>query len=95
VEVSPRGTLYSFATYQRAFDPRFSADLPYTIGYIELDDGPRMIGTIVADPARLVIGAAVRAVFDPVTPDVTLVRWTLERSSGQEDPLSAPTESLR
>jgi uncharacterized OB-fold protein len=76
-EIAPTGTLYSFATYHRALDPAFRAEVPYTIGYIELDAGPRMIGTVVGDPVALVVGAPVHAVFDEVAPGVTLVRWQL------------------
>ncbi len=76
-EIRPTGVLRSYATYERAFDNRFKQDIPYSVGYVELDDGPRVIGTILGDPKTFVIGAAVHAVFDDVTPEVTLVRWTM------------------
>lgn len=77
-ELRPSGKLYSFATYQRAFDRRFERHLPYTVAYVELDDGPRMVGTLIAGDQEVAVGSRVTAVFDPVTPEVTLVRWVLE-----------------
>jgi uncharacterized OB-fold protein len=69
--------LLSYATYERAFDNRFRQDIPYSVGYVELDDGPRVIGTILGDPNSFIIGAPVQAVFDDVTPEVTLIRWKM------------------
>jgi uncharacterized OB-fold protein len=77
VEIRPTGVLLSYATYERAFDNRFRQDIPYSVGYIHLDDGPRVMGTILGEPRTFVIGAPVQAVFDDVTPDVTLVRWKM------------------
>lgn len=76
-EVPPKGTLYSYAEYHRALDPAFKADIPYTVGLIELDDGMRMYGLMRAPLLTDDIGKAVRGVFDPVTDEVTFVRWEL------------------
>lgn len=76
-EVRPTGTLYSFATYHRALDPAFRDDVPYTVGAIELDDGPRMYGMMTGDAASFALDQAVHAVFDNVTTNVTLVRWQM------------------
>ena len=79
--VTPAGTLYSYAEYHRALAPAFADDLPYAVGLIELDAGPRMYGTMVGLPRTADVGRRVRAVFDPVTPEVTLVKWQLEDQS--------------
>ncbi len=42
-QVQPTGTLLSYAVYHRAFDPAFQDEIPYTVGYVQLDDGPRMV----------------------------------------------------
>jgi uncharacterized OB-fold protein len=76
-DLRPIGTLYSYATYHRPFDRRFTDEIPYTVGFIELDDGIRMIGTMEGDPQSFVVGAAVRAVFRAVTSEVTLVMWEM------------------
>ncbi|HEY3685301.1 MAG TPA: OB-fold domain-containing protein [Streptosporangiaceae bacterium] len=77
-DLAPTGVLYSYAEYHRALDPAFKDDVPYTVGLIELDDGPRMYGMMRTTPTTADIGKRVQAVFDPVTPEVTFVRWELE-----------------
>lgn len=77
VDVRPTGTLYSYATYHRALNPVFTDAVPYTVGLVELDDGPRMYGRLIGDYETDRGGAAVHAVFQPVTPEVTFVWWTL------------------
>jgi len=72
--VSGRGRVWSMATYHRAFQPAFAGDLPYTIAIVELSEGPTMIGRLV-DPAGLGPGSQVVAVFEPLTSQVTLVRF--------------------
>ena len=75
VEIRSTGVLWSYAVYHRALDPAFADDVPYAVGVIELDDGPRMYGRMVGSPDSLAIGERVRAVFTAVTPEVTLVEW--------------------
>jgi uncharacterized OB-fold protein len=79
--VTPAGVLYSYAEYHRALAPAFSGDLPYAVGLIELDDGPRMYGPLTGLARTEDVGRRVAAVFDPVTPEVTLVKWKLEERS--------------
>jgi uncharacterized protein len=73
--VEPRGTLYSYATYHRAFDSAFAAVIPYTVALIELSSGPRMYGMLVSEPADALIDSPVEAVFVRVTDRVTFVHW--------------------
>jgi uncharacterized protein len=77
-EIRPAGLLWSYATYHRSFDPALAADVPYSVGLIELDDGPRMYGRLLGDPDQLAVGGRVRAVYEAVSPDVRLVSWQLE-----------------
>jgi uncharacterized protein len=72
--VSGRGRVWSMATYHRAFHPAFVGDVPYVIATVQLLEGPTMIGRLV-DPEGLGPGDEVTAVFEPVTNDVTLVRF--------------------
>ena len=84
--VSGRGTLWSFVVPHPPLLPYYAERAPYNVILVALDEDPtiRMVGNLVAsvgsgidsvDPATIEIGAAVRAVFDPVTDDVTLPRW--------------------
>lgn len=75
VDVRPRGTLYSFATYHRAMAPAFADDVPYSVGLIELDDGPRMYGRLVGNYDNASVGQPMTAVFEPMDDNVTFVYW--------------------
>lgn len=47
VDTSPgRGTLYSWVVVHRAFSDAFSADVPYTVGVVELDEGCRVLARL-------------------------------------------------
>jgi uncharacterized protein len=53
------GTLYSFSTMGQG-------DAAYTLAYVTLDEGPTMLTNVVGcEPATLVVGQRVRAVFTP------------------------------
>lgn len=79
--VRPSGTLVTYCVYRRAFSPAFAGDVPYAVGYVELDDGPRMYGTLRSELDSLRCGRPVHAVFEPVTPDVSLVHWAITASA--------------
>ncbi len=79
VQVSGRGTVYSFTIVRQPADPAFRDDVPYPYAIVELDEGPRMVTTIVGCEAEDVrIGMRVTAVFDDVTPEWTLVKFEPE-----------------
>jgi hypothetical protein len=72
---SGRATLYSFTICHRPA-PGFEADVPYNIALVELEEGIRMMTTIVGCPQEdLEIGMPVQAVFDDVTSEVTLPKF--------------------
>lgn len=57
-EASGEATLFTFATLERAKPP-------YTLAYVELAEGPKMMTNIVnCDPSTLRIGDKVRVVFE-------------------------------
>jgi uncharacterized protein len=74
-DVEPRGTIWSYVVYHRAFHPSFKGDLPYVVGEIELEIGVRLDGAVVDEPGDVAVALPVVAVFDDVTPEVTLVKW--------------------
>jgi|SRR5580658_2049921 uncharacterized OB-fold protein len=76
VNASGRGKIYTFTIARRAAGPAFKADVPYVIALVELEEGPRLMTNIVTKEVdRIRIGQAVKAVFDDVTADVTLVKF--------------------
>jgi uncharacterized OB-fold protein len=74
--VPPTGVVWSYAVYHRAFHPSFRDDVPYVVVAVELDDGPMLIARSADGHGhRPAIGSRVVGAFDPVTPEVTLLRW--------------------
>ncbi len=74
--LSGRGRLYTWTIIRQRYHAGFTAEIPYNVAMVELDEGPRLIANIVScDNADLTIGMAVEAVFDDVTEDVTLPRF--------------------
>ncbi|MGD0229528.1 MAG: Zn-ribbon domain-containing OB-fold protein [Syntrophorhabdales bacterium] len=75
VRASGRGTIYSFTICHRGAQA-FEADAPYNLVLVELEEGVRMMSTIVGCPKDdLKIGMPVEVVFDDVTPEVTLPKF--------------------
>lgn len=77
IPIAPRGVIWTFAVYHRAFHPSFRQDLPYNVAMIALEAGPLVVGNVLAPAGQLRIGAPVEATFDDVTAEVTLVKWKL------------------
>jgi uncharacterized OB-fold protein len=76
VPASGRGTVYSFTVARRPTAPQWSADTPYVIAVIELEEGVRMTANLVdCDPGAVRVGMPVEVTFADVTPGVTLVQW--------------------
>ena len=63
---SGRGTIYTFTvTHQNQALP-FRDHCPYVMAYVQLEEGPRLLSSIVGiDPAAVRIGMAVAADFAP------------------------------
>lgn len=72
-EVADTGAIWSFIVYHRAFHPWFADKVPYNVAYVKLDAGPMFISNVLG--SGLEIGGRVKAHFDDVTPEVTLVRF--------------------
>jgi uncharacterized OB-fold protein len=76
VEASGRGTVYSYTVARRPTAPQWAEDGPYVIAIVELEEGAHLTTNIVeCDPGSVRIGMPVEAVFDAVTPEVTLVKF--------------------
>ncbi|MGH7906463.1 MAG: Zn-ribbon domain-containing OB-fold protein [Candidatus Binataceae bacterium] len=71
-----RGKIYTFTvTYQNSA-PGFRESLPYVLAYVELDEGLKMLSNIIdCRPEQVTIGMRVTAVFDDITPEITLVKF--------------------
>ncbi len=58
--IAGTGEVYTYTVVHRAPTPAYQADAPYVIAHVTMDEGPRMISTLVdRDPAKVVIGMPV------------------------------------
>ena len=74
--VSGKGTVFTFGVYHRLYNPAFEEDLPYTVGMIELEEGPRLVSNVVGiAPDDVYCGMPVEVTFDDITDDATLYKF--------------------
>jgi uncharacterized protein len=77
VKASGRGIIYSFTICHRPAEG-FEEDVPYNIVLVELEEGVRMLSTVVGClNADLRVGIPVEVFFDKVTTEVTLPKFRL------------------
>jgi uncharacterized OB-fold protein len=64
LEAKGTGTVYTFSTAYQMVEPKFMDELPYTIAYVDLDEGIRMMTRIVdCDPKDIKIDMKVQVTF--------------------------------
>jgi uncharacterized protein len=70
------GKIYTFTVTYQNQAAGFRESLPYVMAWVELSEGVKMLTNIVDCPTEHVkIDMPVEAVFDDVTPEVTLVKF--------------------
>lgn len=73
---SGRGVVTTWVVFHRAFDPSFTDDIPYAVVQVELEEGVRYISNLVGvAPNAIKPGMRVEAVFDDVTPEISLLKF--------------------
>ena len=73
IKASGRAAIYSFSTAYDMVEPKFWADLPYTIAYVDLPEGIRMMTRIVeCNPDDISIGMDVEVVWNKLDDDFFL-----------------------
>lgn len=78
IEASGKATIYSFSTAYDMVEPRFWEDLPYTLAYVDLDEGIRMATRIVeCAPEDIAIGKKVEVTFHKLNDDFYLPYFKL------------------
>jgi uncharacterized OB-fold protein len=78
VEASGKGVVYTFSTVHRAPRPEFNADVPYSVGLLELAEGIYFFSRIVPRPGDNVrIGAPVRMRFAETGPSGRLPQFEI------------------
>ena len=74
---SGEGDLYAYTVIRRVVEqPAFAEDIPYIVGYVDLEEGPRMFTTIVDCPVDEVENdMPVSVDFDEITDEVVLPKF--------------------
>jgi uncharacterized OB-fold protein len=63
-ECSGHGRLLTFSVVRRAVQPEWQDEVPYAVGFVQLDEGCRLLSNILgADPAELACGMRLRCEF--------------------------------
>jgi uncharacterized OB-fold protein len=76
--VSGRGVVHAFTIPHRHPNPAFAASVPYVVALIELEEGARMLSTLVGippTPEAVRVDLPVKIVYDDVTTEITLPRF--------------------
>lgn len=73
---SGRGRVHSYSVVHRAPGPAFRADVPYCVLLVELEEGPRMISSLVdGDLDAVTFDMDVELVCEPQDEKITLPRF--------------------
>jgi len=76
VEASGKGKIYTLTTTFLGAPPPFADEVPYTVGMVNLVEGPRIFTRFVpSKPKDLAIGTDVEVVYDDINEEITLVRF--------------------
>ena len=80
-DLSGRGEVFSYVVFHQLYNKAFEKDIPYNVALVQLEEGPRMYSNVVGvDNDAVKVGEKVEAVFDPVTPEVTIPRFRLRQA---------------
>jgi len=63
--LSGRASLFSWIVFHNAYHAAWRDRLPYSVGLVELEEGPRLFGTLVAtEGTPLALGMPLQVVFE-------------------------------
>jgi len=75
-KVSGRGVIYTWTVFFRAYHPAFASDLPYAVVVVELEEGPRIISTLVdCKLTDIKIDMPVEVTFEDVSDEISLPKF--------------------
>ena len=74
--VSGRGRLWSWIVMHQRYFPSFEADLPYVVAFVQLDEGPFLMSTVVDIPDEgLRCDLPVHVVFEDATDEIAIPKF--------------------
>lgn len=76
---SGRGRLWSWIVMHQRYFPAFADELPYNVAFVQLDEGPHLMSSLVEIPDDLRIDEPVEAVFVPVPGDRVIPKFRIVR----------------
>jgi uncharacterized OB-fold protein len=72
VDASGKGTLWSWIRIHQPYMPAFKDEIPYTVAYIELEEGPLLMSTLNnVSEDNVYCGMPVEVVFEPYGEEAT------------------------
>ena len=75
-EASGRGVIYSYTVIRQNKSPEFAPDVPYNVALIQLEEGPRLLSSVIDLPfEELRVDRPVEVVFEAVSDVISLPRF--------------------
>jgi hypothetical protein len=79
--IAGHGVIYTYTVVRRAPTPAYTPDVPYTIAHVAMEEGFRMIAPLRGvEPEEVQIGLPVVLGYEDVTPEWTLLSFTIDES---------------
>jgi len=73
------GEIYSFSVVRQMGTRPFSRNAPYVLALVDLDEGPRLLGTVLeCELDEVEIGRRVHAVIHRIAPDLGIPQWRMD-----------------
>jgi uncharacterized protein len=75
-QASGTGTLWAWVVIHREYFSSFRGKIPYNVAFIQLDEGPYLMSSIVGtEPADLAVGDRVEVLFERADADIAIPRF--------------------
>jgi hypothetical protein len=73
IETKGIGEVFSFVIMHQIYHPWFADKTPYVVAQIKLDEGPRILSTVIdVEPDEVRIGMAVEVAFQKCSDEISL-----------------------
>ncbi len=76
VEMSGKGSVYSYTVVFRPVNEAFTNDVPYIIALVQLDEGIRMLSNLIqCQPSEVKVGMKVQVFFEDINEGISLPKF--------------------
>ncbi|WP_327313551.1 Zn-ribbon domain-containing OB-fold protein [Streptomyces sp. NBC_01235] len=72
---SGRATLWSWIVMHQKYFPAFADEVPYLVAFVQLEEGPYVMTTLVDPPENLQCGMPLEVVFDQIGEDRAIPKF--------------------